>query len=83
MFQNWDKELKKSKTKKNRNFLIESANEIVGWFLVQEFQDITCVQKCEGSQWVCVEICMEQSHISWKHSGYNVFKRVPLSNPMY
>jgi len=50
MFQNSEKELKKFKTKKNRNFLIENANEIVGWFLVQELQDITCVQKCEGSQ---------------------------------
>jgi hypothetical protein len=49
-FQNSDKELKKSKTKKKRNFLIESANEIVGWFLVEELQDITCVQKCERSQ---------------------------------
>lgn len=83
MFQNSDKELKKSKIKKKHIFLIESANEIVGWFLVQELQGITCVQKCEGSQWVCVGICMEQSHISWKHSGYNVFKGCPSSNPMY
>jgi hypothetical protein len=50
MFQNSDKELKKSKIKKKHIFLIESANEIVGWFLVQELQGITCVQKCEGSQ---------------------------------
>jgi hypothetical protein len=48
---------------KKTHFLIENANEIVGWFLVQELQDITCVQKCEGSQWVCVRICTKQRNI--------------------
>jgi hypothetical protein len=43
MFQKFRQGVEEIQDWKKTHFLIESANEIVGWFLVQELQDITCV----------------------------------------